>query len=736
MVAFGETLAANVVQEWRDRYVRYEQLKEVIEAMGEAKDDSGGDVDVREVGNMIKVISAQSLLELAERGEGRLAHAARRQYGSTEAPVVKRRSLDGLRSRFWALVETDIARAGSHATTRTAVVRERLEKAKRVDGLDLEAVRDAHAEVVALQEFVRTNGVALRKAVKKYDKTATQFGLAPALPAFMERLKTEPLMLCAATLVELEEGKIAALVSRDKLLSWKSEIASGGAAHYFNSKRAPPRHGGSRILSIATAAGLFVGFIVFPCFPDDLAASRAAAIVSAVVVLWTTNAVPYHATAFAVPPLVVVTRVLKDGSRVLGPHEAAKVVLDAFFGPSTFLLLGGYALSASLSRCQVEVAAARLLSGSSPRIFLLSLMVLACALSAVLSNATSAVLCVAVTEPYLARMDHDHPFARALLLGLAFACNVGGMLSPIASMQNIISVEALAPHVVVTFGSWMAVASPVAILSTVASWGILNAAFLRNVKAFPGRDLLLSDNNNSRKQQLSRTPAAAKYKPPLVAVCAASAVTVVLWSSGAAFLGGVGIVSLSYLALAFGAGWLTVVDLNSLSWHTLCLLGGSNVLGKAVQSSRLLAYLGQNLSPYLPIHHPPILGVLVVTFVSLVSTFVSHTVSAIIVMPLVVQLSLEAHAAAPLGLAAALAISAAQALPFSSLPNLNSLTKTDSNRKNYLVSSHFIIYGSLAQLASLLLVLLWAPIGVALFLPRNHALAGDDDQLHDDDGGL
>ena len=34
-------------------------------------------------------------------------------------------------------------------------------------------------------------------------------------------------------------------------------------------------------------------------------------------------------------------------------------------------------------------------------------------------------------------------YARALLLGLAFSCNLGGMLTPIASPQNAVALEAL-----------------------------------------------------------------------------------------------------------------------------------------------------------------------------------------------------------------------------------------------------------------------------------------------------
>lgn len=710
MVAFGETLAAQIVPEWRDKYVRYEELKEVIELIGEQGEKEGGevDMDIREVGDILKVISAQSLQALAEnQGKYNINARSKLTYGTDEEQPLQ--TLRNLRSRFWALLETDVARAGGHATARATVLRQEVETItrKKPETTDLAQVRDVHSELVALQDFVRLNGVALRKAVKKFDKTCIGLGYDAELPDFMERLKVEPLMLCAANLVEIEEVYLGRLVSRDKLLKWRVDVTTeGGPARYY-ARRGVETTFGPEAAFFVVAVLLFAMLWIVPCC-GSTPASRAAAIVACVLTLWTTHAVPYHATAFAVPPLVAVSGVLCDLNGVpLVPSEAGALALSAFFGSSTFLLLGGYAVSAALSRCELEVAAANALRaglGQSPRLFLLAIMVLGCLLSAVLSNSTSAVLVAAVLEPALSKLNHDDAFARALLLGLAFGCNVGGMLSPIASMQNIISVQALAPAGVnVSFGVWMLVATPVALGSTFASWIVL--AFFGEKFRIKG-DLLppAKPRRTSRRKTLC--------------VSLAAVVTVALWSSGGRVVGGVGTASLMFMALAFGVGWLTVVDLNSLSWHTLCLLGGSNVLGQAVQSSKLLHYAADNIIPYLPHGNPALLALLVASIVSFISTFVSHTVSAIIVMPLVVQVAATSTTAstATIGLAAALSISAACALPFSSLPNLNSLTRHDANRKAYLHTYHFLIYGSVTQLITLALVLAWVPMAVALFV--------------------
>ncbi len=60
--------------------------------------------------------------------------------------------------------------------------------------------------------------------------------------------------------------------------------------------------------------------------------------------------------------------------------------------------------------------------------------------------------------------------------------------------------------------------------------------------------------------------------------------------------GDIGIIALCFLAVMFGSGLLSEVEFNSMSWHTLFLVGGGNVLGKAVGSSGLLEYLADGIT--------------------------------------------------------------------------------------------------------------------------------------------
>ena len=95
------------------------------------------------------------------------------------------------------------------------------------------------------------------------------------------------------------------------------------------------------------------------------------------------------------------------------------------------------------------------------------------------------------------------------------------------------------------------------------------------------------------------------------------------------------------------------------------------------------------------------------------TTFVSHTVAAIILLPLIVDLSIEVgHPHLPV-VCSAFSISAAMALPFSSFPNINSLLVLDDHGRPYLQVYDFVRVG---VLFSILTVALIVTLGYALIV--------------------
>jgi phosphate transporter len=170
--------------------------------------------------------------------------------------------------------------------------------------------------------------------------------------------------------------------------------------------------------------------------PNDPIASRCLSLLLFVVFMWITEAIPYFATAILVPILITVMGVLRDPhnpSQPMAAEAAASFVTDHIFNHTTFLLLGGYTLSTAFSRCQLELRVAAFLQhhlGANPKLFILAIMFLGLFLSMWISNHTAPILCATIILPIVRDLPTESRFSKALLLGLAYACNFGGEAFP------------------------------------------------------------------------------------------------------------------------------------------------------------------------------------------------------------------------------------------------------------------------------------------------------------------
>jgi phosphate transporter len=166
-----------------------------------------------------------------------------------------------------------------------------------------------------------------------------------------------------------------------------------------------------------------------------------------------------------------------------------------------------------------------------------------------------------------------------LLLGLAFACNFGGLMTPISSLQNLIAVSQLQTvGVNVNFFSWMLISVPFSIIGTILSWLLINFVTHKDetIRRIPVVVVDLESKLFTTKN---------------IVIMSTSLLACFLFAGFGLFseyLGDIGIVSLCYMVFMFGSGILTDVDFHALRWQSIMLLGGGSVLGKAVETSGLL----------------------------------------------------------------------------------------------------------------------------------------------------
>lgn len=436
--------------------------------------------------------------------------------------------------------------------------------------------------------------------------------------------------------------------------------------------------------------------LAVPTFHDP-AQHRCMALVECVAFLWASEAIPLHVTAFLVPLLVVLFRVMKDSSgHVMKAADASSLILSTMWSSTIMILLAGFTLGEVLAKYNIaKVLASWLLAfaGVKPRNVLLMAMIVVAFLSMWISNVAAPVLTYSLLTPLLDPLDADNDFAKALVLGVALAANVGGLASPISSPQNVISMQYLKTYGI-GWGQFFAVALPTGILGLLLIWGLMCVTFKINLTKID-----------------KFTPIKTQFTMKQYFIIVITVGTILLWcveSQIEHVWGSSGIIAVLPIVLFFGTGLLSTQDLNSFPWSIVILAMGGVALGKAVSSSGLLSLIARSLQRR--IEHDTTLAVLCIfgVLMLVVGTFVSHTVSAIIIIPLVQEVGdkLPDPKAAPiLVFGCALMASAGMGLASSGFPNITAISKLDKKGDRYLSVGTFISRGVPASLLVFLCII-------------------------------
>ena len=223
------------------------------------------------------------------------------------------------------------------------------------------------------------------------------------------------------------------------------------------------------------------------------------------------------------------------------------------------------------------------------------------------------------SQPLLRNLPADSSFSKALILGIAFSANVGGAASPIASPQNIVALQNMRPEP--SWGIWFFIALPVCIISILLIWVLL-------LMTFPTKNTTIVPIRRMKD----------KFTGVQWFISIVTVVTIVLWCVTHQLehvFGDMGVVAIIPIVLFFGTGILTKEDFNNFLWTIIILAAGGLSLGKSVESSGLLHTIAGSITK--GVEGMNLYGVLVVfaALILVIATFISHTVAALIFLPLV-----------------------------------------------------------------------------------------------------
>ncbi|KAJ1432819.1 Sodium:sulfate symporter transmembrane region-domain-containing protein [Ochromonadaceae sp. CCMP2298] len=688
---FGKQLQLGIYDPWKDYYIQYNRLKRIIQRKQFVIEKYSLDAE-----------SAQSTGEgrKAEVGKGKKLAAV--AEATEDTPLIaspSKSELAAAEEEFFPMIDEEILRINKFFVGKVAELRVALDLINStrsntylshhtsLDPSILLRLRSVYVQLMALKSYCELNKTGFVKIIKKYDKALgeeTQKQWKSTIEQQPFALTSEPMHL-----IDIVTG----LVSRAKLMEWDrfaTEQRSGSDLLF------PAVRWGGLLFS----AALFTISLFLP--PFELAndpANRCLSLLLFTISLWVTEAIPYYSTATLIPAMVVLLQVLRDphSGGIMPVKMAAEFVTNHIFNHTTLLLLGGYTISTAFSRCQLELRLAALMQqylGNNPPLFILAVMFLGLFLSMWISNHTAPILCSAIIMPVIRDLPTDSRFSKTLLLGLAYACNFGGMMTPISSVQNLLATSYLEQTgIEVSFGRWILVSLPFCTVANIIAWLFLLVVMEPyDIKSIP---IIVYERGN----------VLGKKNIAVLVLSLATITTFACFNIVEDIFGDIGIVACIFIGIIFGSGILTEVDFNSLSWHTLFLVGGGNVLGKAVTSSGLLAVISDNIIHALPLQQPWMATAIIVGFSMTIATFVSHTVAALVLFPLISTIGVKLGMPEIAVMGSAFAVSAAMALPFSSFPNVNSVLILDDFQRPYLSVKDFIVTGLPLSMISLLLIL-------------------------------
>ena len=393
--------------------------------------------------------------------------------------------------------------------------------------------------------------------------------------------------------------------------------------------------------------------------------SQAASITSAVAILcvfwWIFEPIP-------IPVTSLVPMALLPLLGVISPADVGA----AYGSPLILLLMGGFLLSKGMestgAHTRIALTVVRLVGANEPRRLILGFMLAAALLSMWISNTATVLMLLPVALAVIASSSAPKALAPPLLLGLAWACSIGGLGTPIGTPPTLIFMQVYeeTTGTAVSFSEWM-------------SWGIpVVAVMVPAIALFLARQV-----PNDLTVAL---PDIGEWRSAEKRVLAIFALTALAWMTRTEPFGGwrewLDMPMANDAAVAFcaviamfvsrdktGEPLISWEQASAIPWGVLLLFAGGITLAKGFVASGLSAQVGELLANLALV--PTLFAIVMVAIlVTALTEATSNTATTALLMPILAAASMAAHID-PLILMvpAAMSASCAFMLPVATAPN-------------------------------------------------------------------
>lgn len=396
---------------------------------------------------------------------------------------------------------------------------------------------------------------------------------------------------------------------------------------------------------------------------------------------WSLHILPLEVTSLGLIPLLVLSNVMVPVGTSLteGWVKGLFIICKISFSPVLLLLMGSCLLSVYFQ----ENGGGRfilpyLTAGGSSHTDLFRSMFLALVLSSVMSNITGPII---ITSMLQNTAKHPSP---SVLMGIAMASNIGGMVLPISSPQSILGSNIAK----ISWIKWITTSVPTACVCFLFVYGLIFCYFPRKSSSEEEDSLIVIDSESERSQT----------KLFLI-----TALSIGCWSIPSVYINLKWLYAVPVCLLSVTKDAKKVLNRKTLEIISIAVAG--TAVGKGIESTKMLE--GSIAQLLVRFQDRSILFLILITFFIMlaISCIVCHTVSAIVLLPIFAKIGRFIGKEKIVVSISALACSCGMAFPSSGFPNILSSTFKGANGKRIIPTLPFIAIGSISTVGCWLFIL-------------------------------
>ena len=435
---------------------------------------------------------------------------------------------------------------------------------------------------------------------------------------------------------------------------------------------------------------------ITPISSLNVAQHQLLAIMALVAIWWITEPVAIPVTSLLGPSLCVLVGVVP-----------MKTAFESFASPMIFLFMGGFLIAKGMmvngldKRIAYGIMSMKWV-GDSPRRIFLALGAACMICSGWISNTATAAMMFPIAVGLLEAIREmmaangktidlsNYKYATGLMLMTAYACSIGGVLTPIGTPPNIIMIGFLeelapqAPHV--SFFDWMVWGFVAMVAYFVVAYLVLWKLFPADVKHIDGAHEFIERHakelgkwNRAQKNTLFAFVLAVTLwvMPGILSIIYGTDSEVVkefdkfIPEEMAAMIGGL---LLFFLPVDLKKGEVTLTwkdGCAGIEWGTLLLFGGGLAMGGLMYETGLSTWVGEGIRDVLGGHPSELLFVSLFCVVGLLlSELTSHTAATNLIAPIAISTALSlGFSPIPVAVGLALSTSLGFMMPVSTPPN-------------------------------------------------------------------